>query len=181
MPAVDLAIALGQALGLAVACGLVPLLPVAVGALASLFDGTPGAVDAYDDSPVVAAACVLGVLGAVGAAWLPTVGRVALGAVGGGAAAQLVGGDEVPWALIAVGAVLGAASAWAVAQLLEGALKSEGTRGGLAAISGAAGLGAAVLALIPFVGYALVVALAWLLFRTRRRDQGQYAGLRVLR
>jgi hypothetical protein len=178
---VDLAIALGQALGLAIACGLVPLLPVAVGAVAATLDGTPGAVDAYDDSPVVAVASVLGVAGAVGAAWLPTVTRLALGVLGGAAAAHLVGGDEVPWALIVVGAVLGAACAWAVARLLEGALKAEGTRGGLAAISGAAGLGAAVLALVPFVGYALVAGLAWLLYRTRRREQGQYAGLRVLK
>ena len=177
----DLAIALGQALGLAVACGLVPLLPVAVGALAAVFDGTPGALDAYDDSEVVAAASVLGVAGAAGAAWLPTIGRLVLGAVGGGAAAHLAGGDEVPWALIAVGAVLGAAAAWVVARLLAGALEREGTRGGLAALTGLAGLGAAVLALVPFVGYALVVALGWFALRTRRRDQGTYAGLRVLR
>ena len=50
MPAVDLAIALGQALGLAIACGLVPLLPLAVGALAAAFAGTPGALGVYDDA-----------------------------------------------------------------------------------------------------------------------------------
>ncbi len=154
---------------------------MAVGALAATLGGTPGALDVYDDSPVVAAACVLGVAGAVAAAWLPTATRLAFGVLGGGAGAHLVGGDEVPWALIVVGAALGAACAWAVGRLLEGALKADGTRGGLAAISGAAGIGAAVLALIPFVGYALVVALAWLLYRTRRREQGQYAGLRVLK
>jgi len=178
---VDLAISLGQALGLAVAFGLVPLLPIAIGALASAFGGTPGALEAYDDTPVVAISCVIGVLGAAAAAWLPTLWRVILGGVGGGAAAELAGGDEVPFALIAAGAVLGALSAWVVGRLVEGALKGEGTSAGLAGITGIAGLVAALLALIPFVGYALVVVLAWFLYRSRRRDQGQYAGLRSLR
>ena len=177
----DLAISLGQALGLAIACGLVPLLPIAIGALASAFGGTPGALEAYDDTPVVAISCVMGVLGAAAAAWLPTLWRVILGGVGGGAAAELVGGDEVPFALIAAGAVLGALSAWVVGRLVEGALKGEGTSAGLAGITGIAGLVAALLALIPFVGYALVVVLGWFLYRSRRRDQGQYAGLRSLR
>ena len=87
----------------------------------------------------------------------------------------------MPFALIAVGAVLGALSAWVVGRLVEGALKGEGTRAGLAAHHRHRRAGLRLLALVPFVGYALVVVLAWFLYRSRRRDQGQYAGLRSLR
>ncbi len=178
----DLAISLGQALGLAIACGLVPLLPIAIGALASAFGGTPGALDVYDDSPIVAISCVIGVLGAAAAAWLPTLWRVILGGAGGGAAAELAGGDEVPFALIAVGAVLGALSAWVVGRLVDGRAEGRGhARRACGASPASPGSVCALLALVPFVGYALVVVLAWFLYRSRRRDQGQYAGLRSLR
>ena len=44
-----------------------------------------------------------------------------------------------------------------------------------------ASLGAAILAIVPFVGYALVVAAGWFALRNRQRAQEKYAGLRVLR
>ena len=149
----DLAIALGQALGLAVACGLVPLLPVAIGALAALAGGTPGALDAYDDTPVVAAACVLGVAGAGGSpratsTRIASAPSAAAPPRSSSAATRCRGPHpRRPGARRRLG--LGRRSC-------SRAPEREGTRGGLA-VTACAGLGAAVLALVPFVGYALVV------------------------
>ena len=67
---------------------------------------------------------------------------------------------------------------------------SSGTRTGLprATSSGwlsvrhvRAGIVVAALAIIPFVGFALVILAAWLGIRSRRDDQTKYGGLRVLR
>ena len=42
-------------------------------------------------------------------------------------------------------------------------------------------LGAAAVALIPFVGYVMTLAAGWLLMRQRRREDQKFRGLRVLR
>jgi hypothetical protein len=39
----------------------------------------------------------------------------------------------------------------------------------------------AFLGLVPFVGYVMAAAVAWLYLRTRRREGEKYAGLRILR
>jgi membrane protein implicated in regulation of membrane protease activity len=56
-----------------------------------------------------------------------------------------------------------------------------GTAGGIAAIVAGTALVAAAVALIPFVGYALVFVAAWFGRRARRAQDRKYAGLRVLR
>ncbi len=45
---------------------------------------------------------------------------------------------------------------------------------------GLAGVGLAVLALIPVVGYLEAVVIPVLAVRLRRRDDGRFAGLRIL-
>jgi hypothetical protein len=49
------------------------------------------------------------------------------------------------------------------------------------AIVAGAGIVVAALAIIPLVGFALVLLAAWLGIRSRRDDQTKYGGLRVLR
>jgi len=48
-------------------------------------------------------------------------------------------------------------------------------------IASAAAVVASALAIVPFVGYLLLVAVAWLGLRARRTATRKYAGLRVLR
>ena len=66
-------------------------------------------------------------------------------------------------------------------RLRSGAVKAGGDVRGTALIEDGAGLGAAAVALIPFVGYLMTIAAGWLLLRVRRREDQKYAGLRVLR
>ena len=61
------------------------------------------------------------------------------------------------------------------------AIGGGGTRWGVTAIVAGAGIVVAALAIIPFVGFALVILAAWLGIRSRRDDQTKYGGLRVLR
>ena len=64
--------------------------------------------------------------------------------------------------------------------IVRGALRRGGTRGGVAAIVGAAALVAAALAFVPFVGYVEAVVLPALGLRTRSREPERHAGLRTL-
>lgn len=81
----------------------------------------------------------------------------------------------------AVAAALGALiGAFAAAQIVGGALRRGGTRGGTALLVGTAGAVAAALSLIPVVGYLVVVGVALAAVRLRRREPERYAGLRTL-
>ena len=75
------------------------------------------------------------------------------------------------------GAVIGG---FAAAQIVGGALRRGGTRGGTALLVGTAGAAAAALSLIPVAGYLVVVAVALAAVRVRRREPERYAGLRTL-
>jgi hypothetical protein len=77
----------------------------------------------------------------------------------------------------AVGGLLGGTSAGAV---VSGALRRGGTRGATGLLVVVAALGAAVLALVPLVGYVEAVALPALARRLRRRAGDRHAGLRIL-
>jgi hypothetical protein len=102
-------------------------------------------------------------------------------AIGGAAAAGALLGwlvFDVPEAAAgAVGGILGALGA---IQLVRGALRRGGTRGGTALLVGVAAAGLAALALVPLVGYVEAVALPALAARLRRRSPETYAGLRTL-
>jgi len=178
---VGTAISIGQAVGLAVACGLVAVIPIGVGGIAAALGWLHGAVRAYDDRPVLAA-CVLAALAGIAAAVVvPPRLRLPLAAVAGAIVCELATGHRLPWAGLAIGAVIGAGSAFALRGVLEGAATGGGTVGGVVTIASAAAVVASALAIVPFVGYLLLVAVAWLGLRARRTATRKYAGLRVLR
>ena len=66
------------------------------------------------------------------------------------------------------------------AQVVAGALRRGGTRGGTGALVGGGALLLAGAAFIPVVGYLEAVALPALAARLRRTQPERYAGLRTL-
>ena len=76
-----------------------------------------------------------------------------------------------------VGAAVGALGA---VQIVRGALKRGGTRGGTATLVAGAALVAGGLAFVPVLGYLEALALPALAARLRRRQPERYAGLRSL-
>ena len=76
-----------------------------------------------------------------------------------------------------IGALLAVA---ATGQVIRGALRRGGTRGGTAALVAAAALIVAALAFVPVLGYLEALALPILAARLRRRSPERYAGLRTL-
>jgi hypothetical protein len=178
---VNTAIAIGQGAGLAVACGLLALLPLAVGARAATAGFLKGAVGAYDDRPVLYACLAAAAGGIALAAVMPARARLLAAAVAGGVVFELSAGERLPWAGLALGAVFGAGAAFACGRLIDGALRGGGTPAGVTAIAAGVAAVAGALAIVPFVGYALVAAAGWLGLRTRRAAARKYAGLRVLR
>ena len=76
-----------------------------------------------------------------------------------------------------LGAILGSFGA---SQIVAGALRRGGTRGGTAALVGGAALVLAAAAWIPAVGYLEALALPALAARLRRARPERYAGLRTL-
>jgi len=105
---------------------------------------------------------------------------IVVAAVGGaltGALAGLVVGDTAEVVAGVIGGPLGAVGA---AQVVVGALRRGGTKGGIALLVAAAGIVVAVLALVPALGYAEAVVVPALAARLRRRFPERYAGLRTL-
>ena len=81
----------------------------------------------------------------------------------------------------AIGGVVGAVcGAFGSAPLVAGTLRRGGTRGGTAALLGAAALIGAALAFIPIVGYLEAVVVPAVGVRLRRRAPDTHAGLRTL-
>jgi len=76
-----------------------------------------------------------------------------------------------------VGAVVGALGA---TQVVTGALRRGGTRGGVAALVAGAAIALGALALVPIVGYLEALALPTLGARLRRRMPDKHEGLRTL-
>lgn len=176
----DLAIAIGQGVGLAVACGLVALLPLAIGSLGAVAGILPGALGIYDDVAVAVGTAVAGVANAPVSPRVTGTLKLLLAAGAGAAVFQLAAGEEVPYAGLGIGAALGAAAAWVASKIVDPAT-AKGNAGGIAAIVAGAGLVAAAIALIPFAGYLLLLVAAWFGRRARRVQDRKYAGLRVLR
>ena len=177
----DLLVAISQGAGLAVACGLAAILPLGVLAVAVLLGWAPGALSFADGTPFLAATWVAGVLEAAARAVLPVPVRIALSGAGGAAAFEIAAGDQLPFAGLVVGAAIGAGTAWTTTRMADRAVAGGGTRWGVTALVAGAAIVVAALAIIPIVGFALVLVAIWAGLRTRREDQGRYAGLRVLR
>jgi hypothetical protein len=84
------------------------------------------------------------------------------------------------WVDLAGGALGGGVGVLAAAQIVRGALRRGGTRGGTAILVAGAALLVAALAWAPALGYVEALALPGLAARLRRRAPERYAGLRSL-
>jgi hypothetical protein len=176
----DTVIAIGEGAGVALACGITAAVPLAVAALAALIIGLPGDRSQLDDGWLVGAACVLAVVLAAAETRIPRRAQIALRAVFGGIAFELVAGKKLPYAGLAAGLVLAAIVAISATQML-GAAARAGSALAAALLGAGAAAGWAVAGLVPFVGYALAIVAIVLAWRSRRRGDQKYAGLRVLR
>jgi len=119
-----------------------------------------------------------GVAGSTRAALL----AVGLVAVAGGAGLGYAVDRWQPgsWGDVLAGVVGGLAGALGAAQIVRGALRRGGTRGGTATLVALSALGVASLAWVPALGYVEALALPALAARLRRRAPERYAGLRTL-
>jgi hypothetical protein len=84
------------------------------------------------------------------------------------------------WGDVAAGAAGGTLGALGAVQIVRGALRRGGTRGGTALLVTGAALAAAGIAWVPALGYVEAVVLPALAARLRRREPERYAGLRTL-
>jgi hypothetical protein len=117
----------------------------------------------------------------IASSWLAGTRAGALGAVLLGAAVGVVAGFALDDWTEAVGGAAGAALGGVGAvQIVRGTLRRGGTTTGTGILVSFAGLAAAALALVPFVGYVEALALPALAQRLRKRAPERYAGLRTL-
>src|SRR5262245_19742744 len=120
----------------------------------------------------------IGVLAAAFLGWSnPLTALAALVAAAVGAAVGFALGDLPEVIAGGVGGVLGAAG---TSRIVQGSLRTGGTRLGTALLLAAGAVGVAALALVPALGYVLAVAIPALGARLRRRTADRYAGLRSL-
>jgi hypothetical protein len=181
---VDVAIAISQGLGLAVAAGLLASAPLALTATAAAAGWLRGPLGFADDGITLAAAWALvAVELAADAVWPGAQAGARLGrrVVAGGLAFELAAGEDVPFVGLVAGALAAAALAVAMRTLRSRAEKGGGDLRTTALLEDGAGVGVAALAVVPFAGYLLAAAAAGLLHRVRRREARKYEGLRVLR
>ena len=105
---------------------------------------------------------------------------IVVAAIGGAVTGALAGWLVGDAAEVIAGAIGGPLGAFGAAQLVLGAMKRGGTKGGIAFLIAAAGIVVALLALVPVLGYAEAVVVPALAARLRRRYPERYAGLRTL-
>ncbi|MDX6567185.1 MAG: hypothetical protein QOE10_2847 [Gaiellales bacterium] len=176
----DTAIAIGEGAGVALACGITAAVPLAIAALAALIIGLPGDRSQLDDGWLVAVACVLAVVVAAAETRLPPRAQIALRAIFGAIAFELVAGHDLPYAGLVAGLILAALVAVFATRML-GVAARAGSAMAAALLGAGAAAGVAVAGLVPFVGYVLAVVALVLAWRSRGRGDDKYAGLRVLR
>jgi hypothetical protein len=107
-------------------------------------------------------------------------GSVAANAGLAAAAAVAAGFLIWNWPEAAGGLVGALCGTFAAQQIVGGALRRGGTRGGTAVLVAVAALVVAALAIAPVVGYLEAALLPVLAVRMRRRAPERYAGLRTL-
>jgi hypothetical protein len=122
------------------------------------------------------AACGIALAGALARNRRGLAAAAALGA----AAGVGIGFGFFEWDEATGGGIGGLAGALGVSQVVRGALRRGGARGGTAMLLAGAGLVCAALAFAPGVGYLEAAAAPLLGLRLRRRAGGRYAGLRIL-
>ncbi|HET7573082.1 MAG TPA: hypothetical protein VFJ77_10510 [Gaiellaceae bacterium] len=119
--------------------------------------------------------------GAAGRARAALLGAAAAALVAGGALGFAIDAWQPgSWGDAAAGAAGGVLGALGAAQVVAGALRRGGTRGGTATLVAGAALVVAALAWVPVLGYLEAVAVPALAARLRRRQPERYAGLRTL-
>ena len=84
------------------------------------------------------------------------------------------------WEDVLLGAAGAVVGLFCAAQIVGGALRRGGTRGGTGALVAGSAFLVAALAWIPGVGYVIAVVLVVLAVRVRRAQPERYAGLRTL-
>jgi len=84
------------------------------------------------------------------------------------------------WGAILAGLLGGGAGALGASQIVRGALRRGGTRGGTAVLVAVAAIAVACLAFVPVLGYLEALALPAVAARLRRTQPERYAGLRTL-
>ena len=177
----EILISVSQGAGLAVACGLAAILPLGVLAIAAIVGWTPGALGFASETAFAIGAWAIGLVEAAARAVLPIPFRIALSAVGGAAAFEIVAGDQLPFVGLVVGAAIGAGTAWITTRMVDRAIAGGGTRWGVTAIVAVASVVVGALAIIPIVGFVLVLVALWFGLKSRKEDQTKFGGLRVLR
>jgi len=180
----DLAIALGQGLGLAAAAGFFASAPLAIGASAAAVGVADGSLSFADDPLTVALLWIAAAVELAADAIWPGAeagARLVRRVIGGGLAFELVAGDEVPYVGLLIGAAVAAAVGISLRQIRMRAIKGGGNARGTALVEDGAGVAAGLAGAVPFVGFALAAAAGVLFARTRRREHEKYKGLRVLR
>jgi hypothetical protein len=125
------------------------------------------------------AGVLLAGLAGAGRAALLAAGVLAL-AAGAGIGFAVDGRWPGGWGDVVAGLLGGLAGALGAAQVVSGALRRGGTRGGLAVLVAGVALLVAALALVPALGYVEALVLPALAARMRKRAPERYAGLRTL-
>ncbi len=178
------AIAIGQGLGLATAAGLLATAPLAIAATAAREGWLESPVHDAARTALLVATWLLVVLElAIDAVWpgAQAGARLLRRVIAGGLVFELSAGRALPWVGLAVGAVVAAGVGLAMRLVRSRAVKAGGDVRGTALIEDGAGLGASLVALVPFAGFVLAALGGGLLLRVRRREAQKYQGLRVLR
>ena len=124
-----------------------------------------------------AAGVLLAGLGGTARAALPVAGALAA-ALGAGLGYGLDSWQPGGWGDIVGGVLGGLVGALGAVQVVRGALRRGGTRGGTALLVAGGAIVVAALAWVPALGYVEALALPWLAARIRKRAPERYAGLR---
>jgi hypothetical protein len=127
---------------------------------------------------VLLAGVLTGLFGA--ARWALLVAAALAGAAGAAIGYGINSLEPGGWANLIGGVVGAVAGTLGAAQIVGGALRRGGTRGGTATLVAAAALAVAAVALVPALGYVEALAAPILALRLRGRGGGRYAGLRIL-
>ena len=163
------------------ACGVAAFIPLGILGLAAHLGWARAALGVTDSTGLIIGAWAAGLVEAAARLHLPIPIRMALSAIAGSAVFEAAAGDVLPWIGLALGAPLGAITAWATGRLADGAVAGDGTRNGVGALMAGAAVVLAAVAIIPFAGFVLIIAAAWLALRSYRADRERFAGLRVLK
>ncbi|HTZ06220.1 MAG TPA: hypothetical protein VMB53_10725 [Gaiellaceae bacterium] len=121
------------------------------------------------------------VTGLLGVTRLAIISSALIAAIGGAAIGNAIDASEPGgWANLVAGLLGGITGTLAAAQIVGGALRRGGTRGGTAAIVAVSGVVLAALALVPILGYIEAIGLPAIAARIRRRLPDKHEGLRTL-